>query len=155
MKNFADSLIQTSIEKNTVLVVGLDPVVQNFPEFLLDEKKDSLEGIENAIFDFNRIIIDAVNEHVIAVKPQLAFYEVYGSYGIKALERTISYARSKGLIVINDAKRNDIGPVCEAYASAHIGEGPLSVDAVTVNPYLGSDGIIPFIEKAKANSKGI
>ena len=153
MKNFADALIEASKAKNSHLIAGLDPVVKNFPAFLTKENMTAEESGE-AIFKFNRMVIDAVHEHVVAVKPQLAFYEVYGSVGIKALEDTIAYAKSKNLLVINDGKRNDIGSTCEGYADAHLGKGKMSADALTVTPYLGSDGITPFIKRAKENNKG-
>ncbi|WJH35510.1 orotidine-5'-phosphate decarboxylase [Paenibacillus sp. CC-CFT747] len=154
MINFADVLIDESIKKNSVLVVGLDPDVRFFPDCLVkDVDYSSNESIANAIYEFNKIIIDAVADHVIAVKPQLAYYEVYGSCGINALEKTISYARSKELIIINDAKRGDIGSTSSAYARAFLGNGSISGDMVTVNPYLGSDGYTPFIEAAQENNK--
>lgn len=156
MVNFADVLIDESKKKNSVLVVGLDPDIKFFPNCLLkDVDYSSNESIANAIYEFNKIIIDAVSDHVIAVKPQLAYYEVYGSYGIMALEKTISYARSKELIVINDAKRGDIGSTSAAYARAFLGNGTISGDMVTVNPFLGSDGYMPFIEAAQENNKGV
>lgn len=155
MKNFADTLIEHSNNKNTALVVGLDPDISYFPDFLLNEDKQNTEEICKAIIEFNKLVIDVVNEHVVAVKPQLAYYEVYGSLGIKALEETIKYARSKNLIVINDAKRGDIGPTSKAYAKAFLTGGALSGDMVTVNPFLGSDGYNPFIEIAQDNCKGL
>lgn len=156
MDNFADVLIDVSIKKKSVLVVGLDPDITFFPDFLLkDVQASSNESIAEVIYQFNKIVIDAVAEHVVAVKPQLAYYEVYGSCGIRALERTISYARSKELIVINDAKRGDIGSTSLAYAHAFLTNGPISGDMVTVNPFLGSDGYMPFVDVAKENNKGI
>lgn len=156
MGNFADVLIRESIKKNSVLVVGLDPDPKFFPHYLLKDAGDtSDENIGKAIYAFNKIVIDAVADHVVAVKPQLAYYEVYGSYGIRALEETIRYARSRQLIVINDAKRGDIGPTSAAYARAFLGSGPISGDMVTVNPFLGSDGYMPFIEVAQENGKGV
>ena len=156
MVNFADVLIDESNKKNSVLVVGLDPDIKLFPNCLLENvDHSSNESIAEAIYNFNKIIIDAVADHVIAVKPQLAYYEVYGSYGIKALEKTINYARSKELIIINDAKRGDIGSTSSAYARAFLGNGTISGDMVTVNPFLGSDGYMPFIETAQENSKGV
>ncbi len=138
------------------MVVGLDPDVSLFPQFLMKNiDSSSSESIADAIYEFNKITIDTVADHVIAVKPQLAYYEVYGSCGIQALEQTIRYARAKGLIVINDAKRGDIGSTSTAYARAFLGNGPISGDMVTVNPFLGSDGYMPFIEVAKENKKGI
>lgn len=156
MVNFADVLIDEGKRKNSVLVVGLDPDINFFPDVILENIDiSSNESIANAIYEFNKIIIDAVANHVIAVKPQLAYYEVYGSYGIKALEDTISYARSKGIIVINDAKRGDIGSTSTAYARAFLGNGTISGDMVTVNPFLGSDGYMPFINVAQEHNKGI
>ncbi|MEK3911349.1 orotidine-5'-phosphate decarboxylase [Paenibacillus sp. FSL H7-0331] len=156
MGNFADVLIVEGKKKNSVLVVGLDPDIKFFPDFLLENvNSSSNESITNAIYEFNKIIIDAVANQVVAVKPQLAYYEVYGSYGIRALEKTITYARSKELIVINDAKRGDIGSTSAAYARAFLGNGTISGDMVTVNPFLGSDGYMPFIEAAKENNKGL
>ncbi|CAG7642767.1 Orotidine 5'-phosphate decarboxylase [Paenibacillus solanacearum] len=156
MVNFADVLIDESKKKNSVLVVGLDPDVKFLPDCLLKNVDySSNESISDAIYEFNKIIINAVADHVVAVKPQLAYYEVYGSYGIKALEKTISYARSKELIIINDAKRGDIGSTSAAYARAFLGDGAISGDMVTVNPFLGSDGYMPFIEAAQENNKGV
>ncbi|MEX3616917.1 orotidine-5'-phosphate decarboxylase [Paenibacillus glucanolyticus] len=154
--NFSDVLINESLKKNSVLIVGLDPDIENFPDFSI-EKTDftSNESIANAIFEFNKIIIDAVEDHVVAIKPQLAYYEIYGSFGIKALEETIAYARSKKLIIVNDAKRGDIGSTSTAYAKAFLGNSPISGDMVTVNPFLGSDGYLPFINVAKENNKGL
>jgi orotidine-5'-phosphate decarboxylase len=156
MGNFADVLIDEGKKKNSVLVVGLDPDINFFPDFLLkNTDSSSNESIADAIYEFNKIIIDAVDNHVLAVKPQLAYYEIYGSAGFRALEKTISYARSKGLIVINDAKRGDIGSTSTAYALAFLGNGTIAGDMVTVNPFLGSDGYMPFIEMAKENDKGV
>lgn len=156
MRNFADVLIEESIKKESVLVVGLDPDIRFFPNFLLPSPHTaSNETIADAIYEFNKLVIDAVYENVLAVKPQLAYYEVYGSQGILALEKTIDYARSKGLLIINDAKRGDIGSTSMAYAKAFLGKGTISGDMVTVNPFLGSDGYLPFVEVAKENSKGL
>jgi orotidine-5'-phosphate decarboxylase len=155
MKNFADILIEHSIRKNTALVVGLDPDITFFPDFLLDENTHTTEEICSAILEFNKLVIDEVCNHVVAVKPQLAYYEIYGSLGIIALEKTIEYARSKNLIVINDAKRGDIGPTSKAYAKAFLTNRSLSGDMVTVNPFLGSDGYTPFIEVAQEYNKGL
>lgn len=156
MSNFADVLIDEIKKKNSVLVVGLDPDINFFPDFLLENVDfSSDESIADALYEFNKIIIDAVANHVVAVKPQLAYYEVYGSFGIRALEKTISYARSKELIVINDAKRGDIGSTSAAYARAFLGNGTISGDMVTVNPFLGSDGYMPFIKAAQENNKGV
>ena len=137
------------IQKDSCLVVGLDPMPSYFPEALPGG------SIPEKIDHFNRMVIDAVADQCVAVKPQSAYYEIYGSQGILALEKTIAYAKQKGLLVILDAKRGDIGSTCEAYAKAYLEEGPLSVDALTVHPYLGRDGLLPFIHQAKAHEKGI
>ncbi|KAA0966229.1 orotidine-5'-phosphate decarboxylase [Sporosarcina sp. ANT_H38] len=155
MKNFADIVIEHSIRKNTALVVGLDPDITFFPDFLLNQNTPTIEEICNAIVEFNKLVIDEVCNHVVAVKPQLAYYEIYGSLGIQALEQTLEYARFKNLLVINDAKRGDIGPTSKAYAKAFLTNGPISGDMVTVNPFLGSDGYNPFIEAAQVNQKGV
>lgn len=156
MRHIADVIINESKKKNTVLVVGLDPNLDFFPDFLTrGNLSGSLNKVEEAIYHFNKIVIDAVKDNVAAVKPQLAFYERYGSYGIRALEKTIQYAETKGLVVINDAKRGDIGSTSEAYANAFLGSSPLAGDMVTVNPLLGSDAYKPFIEKARENGKGL
>jgi len=154
MKNFGDILMKAVKEKNSALICGLDPNLDYFPLFLKDTDM-SEEKVGNAIFEFNKIVIDAVHESVVAVKPQLAYYEVFGSYGIRALEKTIKYAKSKNLIVIHDAKRGDIGSTSVAYAEAFLGNGSMAGDMVTVNPYLGSDGYLPFVNKAEKNGKGI
>lgn len=156
MNHFADQILTKCEEKNSVLVVGLDPNISLFPDFFLPSKESAtLEEIGEAIYQFNKHVIDAIHTDVAAVKPQLAYYEVYGTYGLTALEKTIQYAKSKGLIVINDAKRNDIGSTAAAYAEAFLGQGPFTADAVTVNPYLGRDGLIPFIDKGLANGRGL
>jgi len=155
MNNFADILIEESLRKNSVLVVGLDPDLSYFPSFLAESETLDNQRASEAIYAYNRIVIDAVAEHAVAVKPQLAYYEVYGSEGIRALEQTIAYAKSKNLIVINDAKRGDIGSTSKAYAKALLGSTPISGDMVTVNPFLGSDGYLPFVEEAERNRKGL
>ena len=144
MSHFGDKLISASEQKQSVLVVGLDPQIELLPRFL---RGSSNKDVVNSIIEFNEIIIDAVAPYVAAIKPQLAYYEVFGSAGIFALEETIKYAKEKNLLIINDAKRGDIGPTAEAYAKAFLSDSPLSGDAVTVNPFLGSDGIIPFIQQ--------
>ncbi|MBN2982523.1 orotidine-5'-phosphate decarboxylase [Cohnella algarum] len=121
MGNFADVLIETGRRKSSVLVVGLDPDVRFFPDFLAERAGGSARRASEAIYEFNKIVIDSAADSVIAVKPQLAYYEIYGSDGMRALEKTIDYAKSRDLIVINDAKRGDIGPTSAAYARAFLG----------------------------------
>jgi len=149
------------------VVVGLDPTLKLIPEHVqkkaFAEYGETLEGAAEAVFEFNKAITDAVYDIVPAVKPQLAMYEQFGLPGLSAFARTVSYCRSKGLIVIGDAKRGDIGSTSAAYAAAHIGRvdvgthsyAPFDEDFVTVNPYLGSDGIKPFTDVCASLNKGI
>lgn len=168
MKRFSDRLIQSIKEKDSVIVVGLDPTIENVPGHILAEAVENYGNTKRAIafaFSlFDRKIIDAISDLAVAVKPQIAFYEQYGHYGIKALGETIHYARRRKLIVIVDAKRNDIGSTAVAYANAFLGRVNLTgsvqresfgVDAITVNPYLGHDCLKPFIETAETYGKGL
>ncbi len=165
---FIDRLINNIKEKNNPSVIGLDPKIEYVPTFIKEKKfKDfgiNALGAAQAILEFNKRIIDAVYDIVPAVKPQLAYYEMYGIEGIKVFDETVKYAKGKGLIVIADGKRNDIGSTAEAYSSAFLGkttiDGEISekmfdVDALTVSPYLGFDGIKPFVEDCKNYNKGI
>lgn len=165
---FVDRLIDDIKSKNNPTVAGLDPKMAYVPKFIYDravkEYGPSLEACAGAIFDFNKGLIDALCDIVPAVKPQLAYYEMYGIEGIKAFSKTCLYAKSKGMIVIADGKRNDIGTTSEAYANAYLGETDIAegvsdrafdADALTVNPYLGIDGIKPFTEVAARFGKGI
>lgn len=165
--HFADRLTAEMKKKNSVVCVGLDPQASKLPAFLLkqaeQENGKTLKALAEAYFEFNKGIIDAVKDLVPAVKPQLAFYEELGSEGIRAFEDTCAYARAAGLIVIADGKRNDIGSTAEAYANAFLGGTDVfgekvftnAVDALTVNAYLGLDGIRPFLKPCAANGKGI
>jgi len=167
MKNFADRLITEIEARETPAVVGIDPRVELLPMPLRrkfdGEKGASLRNIVAAIKTFSHDIIDIVAPHVPAVKPQIAFFEMYGWIGLQAYAEVVRYARKAGLIVIGDVKRGDIGSTAVAYAKGHLGEIPVSghfaemwmEDAVTVNPYLGSDSIEPFLMEVKARGKGI
>lgn len=160
-------LIQKIKETKAPIVVGLDPQLSFVPEALKEqafkEKGESLEAAADAILAFNKAIVDAVCDLVPAVKPQIAMYEQYGIPGLVAYEETVRYCQEKGLVVIGDIKRGDIGSTSAAYAAAHIGSvqvgsrmfEPFHEDFCTVNPYLGSDGIDPFIEACRAHKKGI
>lgn len=162
-----DLLVKKIKEKNNPSVAGLDPIVAYVPQYIKDkaykEYGKNLKGASEAIWEFNKGLIDALYDIVPAVKPQSAFYEMYGLYGEEILHRTISYAKEKGLYVILDVKRNDIGSTAEAYSKAYLGkvdiDGELMdacpVDCVTVNPYLGTDGIAPFIADCKEYDKAI
>lgn len=115
-----------------------------------------LEIAERALTQFGCDVVEAVAPYAVAVKPQLAYFEPYGSYGLRAYETIVAAAREAGLLVVADGKRNDIGSTAEAYAAAFLGEeSPLSADAVTVNAYLGDDGIEPFLAQAREHGKGI
>jgi orotidine-5'-phosphate decarboxylase len=152
MKNFADRLIETIERKRTCVVVGLDPQLDSLPTELRDKARRSNAEAADAILEFNRRVLHAVADHAAAVKPQAAFYEALGWEGMRAFAETIRAARDCGLLVIADVKRGDIGSTAEAYAQGHL--DVLQADAVTVNPYLGLDGIAPFLKRAK-DGKGI
>ena len=160
-------LIEQIEEKNAPVVVGLDPMLSYLPAGLLDaairEHGETLEAATEAIWEYNRQIIDAVCDVVPAIKPQIAMYEQFGVPGMALYERTVRYGQEKGLVVIGDVKRGDIGSTSEAYAMAHLGcvqIGSKTWDAfhedfATVNPYLGSDGIRPFLKICQEEDKGI
>lgn len=162
-----DRLIEKIIEMKNPTVVGLDPKLEYVPEYLrkkyLDADGGTLKAAAKAIFAFNQAIIDEIHDIVPAIKPQAAYYEMYGHYGIKALEKTIRYAKLNGMFVITDGKRNDIGATMEAYTNAHLGTvkvcdneiEPFSADALTVNGYLGTDGIDPLLKVCREKDKGI
>ena len=162
-----DRLIKGIKEMNNPTVAGLDPKLDYIPEYIrqaaYEKYGKTLEGAAEALFEFNKGLIDALCDIVPAVKPQAAYYEMYGWQGVRALERTIAYAKSKGMFVITDGKRNDIGTTMEAYAKAHLGvtdvEGEsfeaFGGDALTVNGYLGTDGVKPVINVCKDKDKGM
>ncbi|HHW46120.1 MAG TPA: orotidine-5'-phosphate decarboxylase [Clostridiales bacterium] len=162
-----DVLIEKIVALQNPTVVGLDPKLDFIPSEIKDKAFSefgyTLEGAAEAIYRFNTGIIDALYDIVPAVKPQCAYYEMYGWPGMRALARTIEYARSKGMFVIADGKRNDIGSTVEAYSNAYLGKvdigpeqiEPFGADALTVNGYLGSDGIEPLIEACQKYDKGI
>lgn len=167
-KHFADQLVAAIQKKNSVICVGIDPRLDRLPKFILDKIVDvhgpNFTAAAHAFLEFGKGIIDAVADLVPVVKPQIAFYEQYGFQGFWAYEETCRYARSKGLLVIGDAKRGDIGTTAEAYAGAFLGTvplfdgeatAPIEVDALTVNPYLGYDGILPFVKACEKEGKGI
>lgn len=167
MAHFGDQLSQRIQKLSNPSVVGLDPRLKDIPTYLKEEAirrhGKTLVAVAEAIVSFNKGIIDAIADVVPAVKPQIAFYEQYGHVGLKAYEDTIAYARQKGLLVIGDVKRSDISSTAEAYANGHLGHVDvfgastpvINADAVTVNPYLGSDGILPFTKVCKEQGKGI
>lgn len=164
--NIVDKLIEKTIETKNPTVVGLDPDTSKIPACykINNDNINPLSAVAEVIYKFNCDIIDTVAEFVPAVKPQMAFYEKYGSYGVVAFEKTVAYAKSKGLVVIEDAKRNDIGNTAKAYADGHLGvvetldgsyTATFDVDFLTVTPFLGSESLNPFIDVCKKNNKGI
>ncbi len=162
-----DTLIDKIKEKNNPTVAGLDPKLDYVPEDIkraaFEKYGETFEAAAEAIFEFNKQLIDALFDIVPAVKPQAAYYEMYGIEGIKCLDKTINYAKEKGMYVILDAKRGDIGATSEAYATAYLGKTRLvekaapvfNPDCLTINPYFGTDGIAPFIKECAANDKGV
>ena len=162
-----DRLIEKIAEMKNPTVVGLDPKLDYVPEYIKAEAFEkhgkTLEAAAEAILTFNKMIIDEIHDVVPAIKPQAAYYEMYGWQGVKTLKETIDYAKSKGMFVITDGKRSDIGATMEAYAAAHLGVTAVDgdeieafgADALTVNGYLGTDGISPLLNICKARDKGI
>ena len=162
-----DRLIEGIVKMQNPTVAGLDPKLDYVPasikESCFEKYGKTLEGAAAALLEFNKAIIDKIYDIVPAIKPQAAYYEMYGWQGIKALCETIAYAKSKGMFVITDGKRNDIGTTMEAYATAHLGTTDVAgeeidafgADALTVNGYLGTDGIKPLAEICDKKDKGI
>ncbi|HBI72594.1 MAG TPA: orotidine-5'-phosphate decarboxylase [Lachnospiraceae bacterium] len=162
-----NTLIKKIEQLEAPLVVGLDPMLNFIPEPILQraysEKGENLDGAASAIWEFNKGIIDAVYDLIPAVKPQIAMYEQFGLEGLRVYKQTIDYCKEKGLVVIGDVKRGDIGSTSAAYATGHLGKVTIGdrdyrgfdEDFITVNPYLGSDGILPFIDVCKQEKKGL
>ena len=164
-------MIQQLIEKiqktKAPICVGLDPMLSYIPEHVLKksfaEYGETLEGAADAVWNYNKEIVDHTWDLIPAVKPQIAMYEQFGIEGLKVYERTVRYCQEKGLIVIGDAKRGDIGSTSAAYATAHLGKvkvgskeySAFNTEFLTVNPYLGTDGVKPFVDVCKAENKGI
>lgn len=172
MKNFADRVYDKVEETGAPICVGLDPRLNQIPDFIIQKAISNKDltpfgQAKQAILDFNKGIIDSVCHLVPAIKPQIAFYEMFGAEGIEAYIETIKYAHEKQLLVIADAKRNDIGSTADAYAKAFLGETAMfdegnevispafDADCLTVNAYLGYDGIKPFLEECDKYKKGI
>jgi orotidine-5'-phosphate decarboxylase len=153
MKNFADRLVDAVRAKNSRVVVGLDPRLESLPpEFRRGTERD-IEKAGKALLDFNAAIIEIVKPHAVAVKPQIAFYEKLGPYGVVAYFATCKHARDQGLLVIGDVKRGDVPDTAKAYADAHFHAFP--ADAITVNPFFGTDGIDPFTQVARKQGGGL
>lgn len=158
----------TKIQKtNAPIVVGLDPMLSYVPQHIqkaaFDKFGETPEGAAEAIWQFNKAIVDATYDLIPAVKPQIAMYEQFGIEGLKAYQKTVDYCHEKDLVVIGDVKRGDIGSTSEAYAVGHLGRvqigsnkvATFNEDFATVNPYLGTDGIKPFVDVCKEEKKGI
>ena len=162
-----NKLVDKIKKQNAPAVVGLDPMMKFVPKHLQDaafkEYGETLEGAAEAIWQFNKAIIDNIYDIVPAVKPQVAMYEQFGIPGMIAFKKTVDYCHEKDMVVIGDVKRGDIGSTSEAYAVAHLGKvkvgnkeiAAFDEDFATVNPYLGSDGINPFLKVCKEEKKGI
>ena len=162
-----DKLIAKIQKTGAPIVVGLDPMLNYIPEHIqkkaFAEYGETLEGAAEAIWQFNKEIVDKTYDLIPAVKPQIAMYEQFGIEGLKTYKKTIDYCKSKDLVVIGDIKRGDIGSTSAAYAVGHLGKVqvgskcyvPFDEDFATVNPYLGSDGVKPFIEVCKEENKGL
>ena len=152
---------------NAPIVVGLDPMLSYVPEHIvkksLAEHGETLEGAADAIWQFNKAIVDAVYDLIPAVKPQVAMYEQFGVAGMAAYKKTVDYCHEKDLVVIGDVKRGDIGSTSAAYAVGHLGKvqvgsrmlSAFNEDFATVNPYLGTDGIKPFVDVCREEKKGL
>ncbi|MCI6165204.1 MAG: orotidine-5'-phosphate decarboxylase [Lachnospira sp.] len=162
-----NKLVKKISEQNAPVVVGLDPMLKYVPEHIqkaaYEQYGETLKGAAEAIWQFNKAIIDNIYDIVPAVKPQVAMYEQFGLEGMEAFKKTVDYCHEKDMVVIGDVKRGDIGSTSEAYAVAHLGKvqvgskkiAAFDEDFATVNPYLGSDGIKPFINVCKEENKGI
>lgn len=162
-----DQLIEKIKKTKAPVVVGLDPMLSYIPEHVqkkaFEEQGETLEGAAEAIWQFNKEIVDHTADLIPAVKPQIAMYEQFGIPGLEAFKKTIDYCHEKGLIVIGDAKRGDIGSTSAAYAAGHLGTvavgnrtfRPFGEDFLTVNPYLGTDGVKPFADVCREEKKGL
>ena len=162
-----NKLVKKIQKTNAPVVVGLDPMLSYVPQHILKaafaEYGETLEGAAEAIWQYNKGIIDTTYDLIPAVKPQIAMYEQFGVPGMAAFKKTVDYAKEKDLVVIGDVKRGDIGSTSAAYATGHLGKVQVGAnkyslfdeDFATVNPYLGTDGIKPFIDVCKEEKKGL
>ena len=162
-----DQLVEKIKKTKAPVVVGLDPMLSYIPEWILKDAiskyGETMEAAGEAIWVYNKGIVDAVYDLIPAVKPQIAMYEQFGIPGLVAFQKTVNYCKEKGLVVIGDVKRGDIGSTSTAYANAHLGSVTVGTtvcrgfdeDMITVNPYLGTDGVKPFVDVCKEEKKGI
>ena len=163
MEKAIDKLIKKIQETQNQTVMGLDPRYEMLPQCVTSKYTQDLEGASKAIIEYNKALIDATYDIIPAIKPQIAFYEMFGIEGMKAFKETCEYAKQKGMIVIADIKRGDIGSTAQGYSNAFLGktkigekeESIFDVDFVTINPYMGTDCVKPFIEDCKKYGKGV
>ncbi len=162
-----DKLVEKIKKTKAPVVVGLDPMLSYIPSQIIDkaiqEQGETCEAAAAAIWEYNKGIVDATYDLIPAVKPQIAMYEQFGLPGMEAFKKTVDYCKEKGLVVIGDVKRGDIGSTSAAYATGHLGKVQIGSkrvagfdeDFITVNPYLGTDGVKPFVDVCKEENKGI
>ncbi len=162
-----DKLVENIRKTKAPVVVGLDPMLSYIPSQIIDkaiqEQGETCEAAAAAIWEYNKGIVDATYDLIPAVKPQIAMYEQFGLPGMEAFKKTVDYCKEKGLVVIGDVKRGDIGSTSAAYATGHLGKVQIGSkrvagfdeDFITVNPYLGTDGVKPFVDVCKEENKGI
>ena len=163
MKNIIDQLIEKIKIKKNPTVIGLDPRYEMIPKCVKDKYPKTLEGVGQAIIEYNKALIDEIYDIIPAIKPQIAFYEMYGIPGMQAFKVTCEYAKQKGMFVIADIKRGDIGSTAQGYSNAYLGKTKIEeneqslydIDFVTVNPYMGTDCVKPFIDDCKKYNKGL
>jgi orotidine-5'-phosphate decarboxylase len=156
MRLFADRLVESVRKTGSPCVVGLDPRIDLMPAFIKSGRGAATpDAVRSIIRDFHELVLDAIAGLASVVKPQLAFFEQYGSAGIQAFEDTVRAAQQRGLLVIADGKRNDVDSTAEAYAAAYLGKKAFDVDAMTVTPYLGRDSMLPYVEACRKHGKGI
>lgn len=161
--NAIDKLIEKIKETNNPTVMGLDPRFEMLPKCVTKKYPLTLEGVSAAIVEYNKALIDSTYDIIPAIKPQIAFYEMFGIPGMQAFKETCSYAKEKGMIVIADIKRGDIGSTAQGYSNAYLGKTKIGdieksiydIDFVTVNPYMGTDCVKPFIDDCKKYDKGL
>ena len=160
--NFSEKLASVVQKKESCLMLGLDPNLSKMPKEFQALINQAIENgtpknvaQAQACFDFCREILEFTERYICGVKIQMAYFEVFGAPGIVVVEALIKLCKERGLVVLVDGKRNDIGTTCEAYSEAYLGDGPLGADSLTVSPFLGSDGIIPFTKLCEANDRGI
>ena len=158
-----DKLIEKIKETRNPTVMGLDPRYEMLPKCVTEKYSLTLEGVSSAIIEYNKALIDATYDIIPAIKPQIAFYEMFGIPGMQAFKETCAYAKQKGMVVIADIKRGDIGSTAQGYSNAYLGktkigdveESIYDIDFVTVNPYMGTDCVKPFIDDCKKYNKGL